>query len=803
MGKLWVLDVAMDAREAGNEAIYTYAAQPSDQVGEFVLIQLGARPLLGLIIAVRHVSEEELGFPASKLRSPTAKVRGIKVPAQVLDLARYLADQYLCPLPVALGPAWPPMTKQRLRPSWALTGAEVGSEELTAVQKEALQTLRDAGGSLTLAKTELSGGLERALKSLRKLGLVEQTISFKEDAKKAKAQVAFRLTSDEDAVKEFFASDAKRRPAQALVLLTLGELESRALTSQEIRAMTGVTETTLKSLVESKLLVPGDEGKSKQGKTPTLTPHQQLAVDAINEEVQGHRATPFLLFGVTGSGKTEVFLRAATQALSGGRQVLHLVPEIALATQAVARLRERFGDSVAIVHSELTPTERFATYQQIQNGEVGVVLGARSALFAPLNNVGLIVVDEEHESSYKQESAPRYHAKRLALKLAELHNCPVVFASATPSVESYFEAENEQLRLLSLPKRAVAKAQLPAVHIEDLVEGFRTKRPALLSPVLVDALQQTLDRKEQAILFLNRRAFAPAMVCRECGEILRCPNCSVSLSFHRKINRVKCHHCGYISGAPTACPGCKSEKLKPLGVGTEQVQESVAELFPEDRVDRMDRDVTQKKGALESVLAAFGSGETDILVGTQMVAKGLDFPNVTLVGVIAADQSLAFPDFRASERTYQLLNQVAGRAGRSNKLGQVIFQTFSPGHPAITCAAAHDYTQFYDLLKTERQEADYPPFCRLVNIVMSCEDKGRLQEATADLKTRLTKALGESVQIQGPADCLLEKLNTRWRRHMVLKFPPNANLRELGKALDGPEYRGVQMTVDVDPYNLS
>ena len=490
--------------------------------------------------------------------------------------------------------------------------------------------------------------------------------------------------------------------------------------------------------------------------------------------------------------------------MSDGRQVLYLVPEIALAAQAIAQLRDRFGARVAIMHSELTPLERLANWQRIRSGEASIVLGPRSALFAPLNNVGLIIIDEEHEGGYKQEQAPRYHARDVARFLSQQHNCPLVLGSATPSLESFFEAESNEnavdeskLTLLTLPVRA-ASAQLPRVYVDDLTQVYKRGVPSMFGELLTEKLHQTIDAGNQAILFLNRRAYAPFLMCRDCGHQWTCPECAVSLSYHRGINKIKCHHCGYQESAPLDCPKCAGLKIKPFGVGTEKVEESVRELFPDARVARLDRDIAQKKGALEEVIANFRAGETNVLVGTQLVAKGLDFPDVTLVGVIAADVSLNLPDFRSSERTFQLLSQVAGRAGRGTKAGEVVIQTFNPEAQAILSAQNHDFLAFYQACKTERMQADYPPFCHLVNIVFSGESRPAVLSLCARALAHLQKV--EGLTILGPADCPLERLNGNWRRHLLIKH--ESLLPEIGEALSGLEEKGVTLTIDVDAYSL-
>jgi primosomal protein N' (replication factor Y) len=455
-------------------------------------------------------------------------------------------------------------------------------------------------------------------------------------------------------------------------------------------------------------------------------------------------------------------------------------------------------------------------------------LGARSALFAPLGNLGLVVVDEEHEASYKQESAPRYHSKALARYLGQRHGCPVVLGSATPSVESFYEAElaelaeegcaptpktpvaesllaNSALRpppapltLLTLPERA-ASARLPEVIVHDLTDGYRNGKPAMLCDDLHVAIEETLARGEQVILFLNRRAYAPFVICRDCGQQMQCPHCAVSLSYHRRDRKLRCHHCGYQTNPPDACPKCSGLRLSPFGVGTEKVEEAVAALFPQTRVARLDRDVARRKGALEETLASFRAGQIGILVGTQMVAKGLDFPNVTLVGVIAADVSLNIPDFRASERTFQLLAQVAGRAGRGKNPGRVFIQTFNPLHASVRSAQAHDFLSMLDALKAERAEAGYPPYRRLVNIVLSGENRSAVLKASEEALARLCRL---PLDVLGPVDCVVERLQNRWRRHLLLKMPAGASAAPIGEALLGFDPKNVQVVVDVDPYNL-
>ncbi|MGV3617346.1 MAG: replication restart helicase PriA [Fimbriimonas sp.] len=807
-----VADVALDPRSGGAEALYTYRVDTPLAVGEAVFVPLGNRNALGFVTAVYDATEEELGFPFSGLKPVTGRVEGLALPPAVVDLCRFVAEETLCPLPVAMGAATPPGVRDRLVTAWTrVEGAQ--PDALTPLQQEVLRVMGEQDGTILEQKgKKLPASTTRALRLLRGKGLVTQSLRVAPFAERRSVEPMLRLTPDAERVEGFLKREGRRRPAQALTLMRLQGSTQAQLTSAEVRALAGVTETTVKALVEAGLLERVDEHAPLLRRPPIPNPAQQLAIDAIVESVRARESSAFLLFGITGSGKTEVYLRAATEALREGRQVLFLVPEIALAAQTLARLRERFGRGVAVLHSDLPPTERLRNWMRIRDGQASVVLGARSALFAPMANLGLVVVDEEHEASYKQESTPRYHTKPLARYLGQRHGCPVVFGSATPSVESFFEAEESELpeaqrtrksgpsplTLLTLPERA-ASARLPEVMIHDLTDGYRNGKPAMLCEPLHIAIEETLARGEQVILFLNRRAYAPFVICRDCGQQMQCPNCAVSLSYHRRDRKLRCHHCGYQTPPPDACPKCGGLRLTPFGVGTEKVEEAVAALFPDTRVARLDRDVARRKGALEETLASFRAGQIGILVGTQMVAKGLDFPNVTLVGVIAADVSLNIPDFRASERTFQLLAQVAGRAGRGQTPGRVFIQTFNPMHAAVRSAQTHDFLAMLEALKVERREAGYPPFRRLVNIVLSGENRPAVLKASEEAAGRLARL---NAELLGPVDCAVERLQNKWRRHLLLKLPEGASAAPIGEALLGFDPKGVQVVVDVDPYNL-
>jgi primosomal protein N' (replication factor Y) len=795
-----VAEVALTAKAGGGAAVFTYRAEGGEEVGDAVFVPLGARVTMGFVVQVREVEESELGFPVAQLRNVQARIAGVSLPESLVELVRFVADEYLCPLPVALGPAAPPGVRERLVTAWSVVEGASTDLPLSPAQEEVLRALRDAGGTLVETKAKpLPSGSQKALKLLRGKGLVRHGLHLAPLDESRRSTGLLRLTPDVERVERFLKAHAKKKPAQALTVMSMQSAENSCLSAAEIKAMSGVTDATIRALMEAEILERIDTEEQMLRRPPQPNTAQQLAIDAILDALAAGEFRPFMLYGVTGSGKTEVYLRAAAEALRLGKQVLYLVPEIALATQAIAHLRERFGRGVAIVHSELPPKERLENWMSIRSGASPVVLGARSALFAPLTNIGLIVVDEEHEASYKQESAPRYHAKQLALFLAKRYGAPVVFGSATPSVESFYEAESGEMTLLSLPHRA-ASAELPTVHIEDLTLGYRSGKPSMFSDDLHRRIEETVAKGEQVILFLNRRAYAPFLICRDCGRQFKCPSCAVSLAYSRSDVRLRCHHCGYSTRPPDTCPDCGGLHIRPFGAGTEKVEEAVHTHFPTARVARLDRDVASRKGALEEILTGFRAGEIDVLVGTQMVAKGLDFPRVTLVGVIAADTSLNIPDFRASERTFQLLSQVAGRAGRGTVHGNVVVQTFNPEHVAVKAAQSHDFLSLYEDMKAERREAGYPPFVRLINVTMTGENRSAVGEASEAVAEHLGDCPGG--RVLGPADCAIERLQGKWRRHVMLKLPPDATSAFVRERLRDVSFADVQVLVDVDPQNL-
>jgi primosomal protein N' (replication factor Y) len=539
-----------------------------------------------------------------------------------------------------------------------------------------------------------------------------------------------------------------------------------------------------------------------------LTDEQRRAVVALEGELGQDRYRGFLLHGVTGSGKTEVYLRAIEQVTRLGKGALVLVPEIALTPQLVRRYRARFGDAVAIWHSGLTDRERYDQWQLLLSGHVRVAVGVRSAVFAPVRDLGIVVVDEEHDGSFKQERGFAYQARDLALLRASRARAIAVLGSATPSLETHHNAAIGKLERLELRAR-VTDLPLPRVEVVD-----RTRHRGgpggqqLISGPLHEAVGETLKRGEQAILFLNRRGFAPTMICTSCGEVQRCDDCAVSLTFHRRPPGLVCHYCAARRPVPERCPACAEPELSPVGAGTQKAEQVLAGLFPEARVARLDRDVAAGR-SIEAVLERLRRGEVDILVGTQMVTKGHDFPRVTLVGVLNADVGLHMPDFRAAERTFQLLTQVAGRAGRSELGGRALIQTYSPSHPAVRLAAAHDFDAFAASESSEREELGYPPFGRLAAVRLNGTDPGRVDRAARELLVRLREEQAilsdRSVTLLGPAPAPIPVVQGRHRWRIMLRARRQDRIRRLLSAIvptvESPP-AGVRLRVDVDPVSM-
>ncbi|HHB75674.1 MAG TPA: primosomal protein N' [Desulfobulbus sp.] len=538
----------------------------------------------------------------------------------------------------------------------------------------------------------------------------------------------------------------------------------------------------------------------------SLTGEQEEVLSRIVPTVEAGTFTRFLLFGVTGCGKTEVYLQAAQKALAMHKTVLVLVPEIALSSQLEAHFYSRFGDTLAVLHSGLSSGQRLDEWQRILSGRARVVIGARSAVFAPLSDIGLIIVDEEHESSYKQDSGLCYNGRDLAVLRAKFSRCPVVLGSATPSLTSFYHADTGRYTLLTMKKR-VADQRMPDVEIVNLATVKKSRQDLFFSDRLIHALEDNLARGRQSLLFVNRRGYAAFMLCRDCGHVIRCRHCRVSMTLHRGAGQLVCHYCGYTLPTNILCPGCRTGKIVPLGLGSERIENEVAQILPQARIARLDSDTAGSRKEYLALLGRVRSRDIDILIGTQMIAKGLHFPHVTLVGVVWADSGLNMPDYKATERTFSLLSQVTGRAGRGEQSGRVIIQTHQPGHCAVSFARKHDYTGFYTQEIAVRRDLGYPPFSRLVNLRFSGTAEAQVQEAAnrvaAFCRSHLPVKEGE---VLGPAPAPLALLRDRYRYQILIKgFSPASVHRLCNQVLAGSSSlvsRQVRLTIDVDPENM-
>ena len=535
----------------------------------------------------------------------------------------------------------------------------------------------------------------------------------------------------------------------------------------------------------------------------SLSPQQRHAINLIVKGIKRKRHAVFLLHGITASGKTEVYLQAIAYVLNLGKSSIVLVPEISLTPQTVERFKSRFGERVAVMHSRLSARERASQWQMVRDGQARIVIGARSAVFAPVKDLGLIVVDEEHETTYKQQDAsPRYHAREVACLRARLAKAIVILGSATPSLESFYNTRLGKIKLLSLPER-VTRKKLPRVSIVDMRKEIkvRKRRINVLSKTLEVRLREVIDRGEQAILFLNRRGFSTFINCSKCGYVAKCKRCNVSLTYHYATKMLICHYCNWSIEPPRLCPQCNSNYLSYFGLGTEKVESELHRLFPNVRIARMDTDVTSKRDAHMKILNDFKERKIDILVGTQMIAKGLDFPRVSLVGVVSADTALNLPDFRSGERTFNLLTQVGGRAGRGEIEGEVIIQTYVPEHYAIISSIKGDYQQFYQKEIRTRKELGLPPFSRLINLTLRAKNQKKVQEAAYDLCARLKRKETKDIQVLGPAPAIVSKIRGKFLWNVLFKGKDIQKLiRGLREVLrDFRRYKGVKLTIDVDP----
>ena len=773
------------------QAPFTYRMPGSVTVperGVRVLVPFGGRRMIGVVTgAAEGDGGRDLKEVAQVLdESPL-------VPPPLLDLAAWMADHYLAPPGECYRMVLPPAGVRASRAVVRLVKPGESPED-PVVRLLGAGPLR-----LTALEKRLGQDPQARVARLRRAGVVavDQEIGapgFRESRVAVLGDPPF---------------ESKGR-AQAEVLERLRAAGGRARVADLARDRPSLRGTIDRLAAKGALTLVDERDVREPAGLPdrdtpavTPTPDQEMALEPLRAAVAEGAFRPFLLYGVTGSGKTEVYFRAVEEALSRGRGAIVLVPEIGLTPMLVRAARARFGGTVSVLHSELAAGERHDQWWRIREGEARVVVGARSAVFAPVPALGLLVVDEEHDGSYKQDESPRYHGRDVAVMRARLEGCPAVLGSATPSVESHANALRGKYERLALPVR-IGPQGLPRVEIVDQRAVLKAGGDPILSPILRDALAGRLARGEQSLVLLNRRGYATSLVCRECGLEAMCPNCSVSLTLHQGGRSALCHYCGHEARAPAACPSCRGAYLRLTGFGTERVAEAVLAALPAARVERLDRDRTRRRGVLAATLAAFEKGEIDVLVGTQMIAKGHDFPRVTLVGVVDADVGLGMPDFRAAERTFQLLTQVAGRAGRGETAGEVVLQSHMPDHYALGHACAQDYDAFYERELEFRRTMGYPPVAALVNVIVRATDPAKGAAEAEALASTLRAGSAGKYRVLGPAHAPLARLRNEHRFQVLLKGHRPAMRAAVQAAL--VKRYGLQrwpgIAVDVDPLSV-
>ena len=767
-----ILDIATQALDTP----YTYRVPEQAAEGDYdievgcaVVVPLGARQVVGFVIELFECEADEIpgGLDPKQLKYIKRAVSNSYFDEEGAACAQWLSERYIAPLSSCVRLFTPPGGVPRM--------------------------VRAAGGYYRLE---------------------QPTVGEVDDRWVMLAEGAADYAPRKNAIKQIQILDALKQ----------GELRATELSLEF-----GSVSSTLKSLVEKGVIKIERRRRMRgvvtEGESPSiasraeapvaLTPGQQTALDAIVEACRHESGEVVLVDGVTGSGKTEVYLRAIEQVVAAGRTACVLVPEIALTPQTVARFRGRFGDKVAVMHSRMSDGERYDQWDFVRSGEARVVVGARSALFTPLRNLGLIVIDEEHEGSYKQDSAPRYHARDVAIWMARRAGAAVVLGSATPSIESLYHAAKDPLwHRVALPERANGKA-MPEIEVVDMAHEFKGGSRSMFSKRLATELEAELSAGHKAVLLLNQRGFAKFVLCRDCGFVPECPSCSTSLTYHERGNALVCHHCGYRVASPPTCPSCGSPYLKKFGAGTQRVEADLRELGDSFAnvegpvpIIRMDADTTSGKGAHQRLLDEFAQADVAVLLGTQMIAKGLDFDDVTLVGVINADTQLHLPDYRAGERTFDLIEQVAGRAGRAELEGRVLVQTYEASSPAISAAASYDRASFLRDELPKRKALGYPPYVRLANVLIWGADEEAVRLSAEKLQREILLRVrdygGDDWRVLAATPCVLSKLRNAYRWHIVVKAPLGSTFSQVLLPLfrSRKAEPDVNVAVDVDPQDL-
>ncbi|MDN2451625.1 primosomal protein N' [Leuconostoc sp. UCMA20149] len=795
--------IIVDVPTMQTDQPYTYVIPEEmiDQIlpGMRVTVPFGRRKVMGFVIGIRattDLSEDQLRPLTTILDlSPVLNT-------ELLSLSDYLADETF---------AFRISILQTMLPNALKADYQHFIKIVGKVSDDVANRLFMGLTEIAFHANQYSDKDLATLAKLRRQHSIEVRIEVNDRAK-VKTQLAYQFSQNVTMLKTAQQSLRPTAKKQAQLMAFILQHVGETWLKKELQEMLPVSDATLAHAVTHEWLVKKhvealrDPFKATVQKSNPLdlNDEQQQAFDRISASADLHRFAPFLLEGITGSGKTEVYLQVAQHVLKQGKTVLFLVPEIALTPQMVRRVKSRFGEQTAVLHSGLSDGERYDEWRRIERGDVQIVVGARSAVFAPLDNLGVIIVDEEHETTYKQSDNPRYNARDVALWRGEYYQIPVILGSATPSLETRARAQRGVYERLTLTQRA-GGAKLPKVDVIDMKDTLADGPETNFSAELKDKIADRLNKKEQIVLMLNRRGFSSFVMCRDCGFVPRDPNCNLAMTLHMDSHTLKCHYCGHEEPIPTVCPNCGSKRIRYYGTGTEKVAVELAELFPTARVIRMDQDTTRKKGSMDKLLEKFGRHEADILLGTQMIAKGLDFPDVTLVGVLNADTALGLPDFHASERTFQLLTQVSGRAGRAQKSGEVVVQTFNPQHYAIVFAKQHDYEGFYHQEMRARHAGNYSPYYYTVQIQASHSDENQAALQMLQVARWLRAHVDQDVIVLGPSPKPIAKMRNRYYFQIILKFKQRDMVDNLLKTLQNRSQNSkgdLRLSIDREPVSF-
>lgn len=801
-----VAEVIIDTNSKAVDKIFDYIADETIKVGMRVKVPFGKgnRSSVGFVIGLKENSDFK------KLKKISEKLDDIPlITEESIDLAKYIKKTCICSMRTALRLMLPPKAALKYEYIIKLANNEYNSENFTPKQKKIVEVLKNSGGSMELEDLKDECGIsgDISIKKLENNGVVIKEEIVVGGMRALKRKFAVLTCLDTNLAADELKGSKKAYEAFEILI----ENESIMLSELVAQTSRSAVDALVKkgyAAIEEKNVIrnavqPSFEEKKKFG----LTEEQKYAVSEISKSVAKGENNDFLLYGVTGSGKTEVFLQAAKACAEKGKNVIILVPEISLTPQMTSRFIGLFGSKVALLHSGLSVGERFDEWHKIKDGKVNVVVGTRSAIFAPLDNIGLIVVDEEHDTSYKSESTPKYDAVNAALYRGIRCGCTVVLASATPRIESFYNAQIGKYKLLTLKKRV--SAELPDIRIVDMSKRFSENAESVLSDELKNEIAINLQKHEQTILFLNRRGFSTYITCRKCGYTAKCPKCSVTLTYHSKRNKLLCHYCGYETKNIDICPECGSMYIKYSGTGTQKVENELKNTFKDISVIRVDADTTAEKAAHQKLFERFKKERTDVMIGTQMVTKGLDFSNVTLVGVIAADAVLNMDDYRASETAFSQLTQVCGRAGRANKKGRALIQTYNAANPILSLVLKQDYIEFYKCELSVREAFDNPPFSRLIGFLFTGSD----ETETALCAKKMSKIIidimkrepGILKQYYGPAPAPIEKIDNRYRYRLLVKTKNSAKileiLRKVDELFDG-EAKKVYMDITINPVSM-